>query len=197
MATTTARSHAIRRLTMAIAIVCLVNVLTIILMYSVAGFFGPLNDLGVAVEGILIAVLAWKLYPSTRGQSSRLSVFALIAAIVGAALVVVGSAVVIFRVTGWFFAGLITVFGYAVIGLWVVVTNYLARRGNTWPHGLARFGLVIGVIMMFGLLTAPSMLDHVDSLAAAPWSAYVAYAGGLGWFVLLPIWSVWLGRSCP
>lgn len=194
MALTAARSRTMGRLAITIAIVCLINGFTIILLYSVADFFGPLNDLGIAIQGILTAVLAWMLHSFSRGQSPRLSLFALIAAIVGAGLVVVGSGVVIFRVTGWVFAGLITVFGYAVIGFWVVVLNHLAQRSNTWPHRLTRLGVVIGVIMMLGLLTGPAILSHVDSLEAAPWFVYLAYAGGFGWFVLLPVWSVWLGR---
>ena len=179
---------------MAIAIMCLINAVTITLMYTVAGFFGPLNDLGTAIEAILIAVLAWKLCSFSREQSPRWSLFALVAATVGAGLVVVGSGVVIFRVTGWVFAGLVTLFGYAIIGFWVVVINHLAQRSNTWPHRLTRFGVVIGVIMTLGLLAGPAILRHVDRLDAAPWFAYLPFAGGVGWFVLLPIWSVWLGR---
>ena len=186
--------HSIGRLAIGIAFVCLINAITITLMYTVAGFFGPINDLGTAIEGILIAVLAWKLYSFSRGQSPRWSLFGAIAATVGAGLVVVGSGAVIFGATGWVLGGLITLFGYAVIGFWVVVMNRLAQRSNSWPHGLTRFGVVIGAIMMLGLVAAPAILGRIDSLDAAPWFVYLAYAGGFGWFVLLPIWSVLLGR---
>ncbi len=188
------RSRTIGRLAIAIGIVCLINALTIVLMYTVAAFFGPLNDIGVAIEGILCAVLAWMLYPFYREQSPHPSLFALIAAIAGGGLAVVGSGLVILRVTGWFLASLYGLLGYAVIGLWVVVLNTLAQRSSTWPRRLTQFGMVIGVIMMLGLFVSPGIVDRVDNPVGAPWYVYVGYAGGFGWFVLLPIWSVSLGR---
>jgi len=189
-----ASGRSIGRLAIAIGMVGLFNVLTIMLMYTVSGFFGPLNDFGNGVAGILIAVLAWRIYPFFREPSQHLRLFALIAAIVGAGVVVLGSVLVIFGVTGWVLAGLVTILGYAVIGFWVVAINYFAQGSNTWPLGLARFGLVIGMIMMIGLFAGPGIIRQVDSLVAAAWSVRLAYASGLGWFLLLPVWSTWLGR---
>lgn len=66
MAMNTERSNAAGRLAVAVGVLGLVNVVTIILLYAlidtVGGFFGTLNDLGVALQAILSAALAWTLY---------------------------------------------------------------------------------------------------------------------------------------
>ena len=191
---TSQRTRIIGRLAVANGVVGCVNILTIFLMYTIAAFFGPLNDLGNGIAGILNAALAWLLYPLYRGQSKPAGQLALTAAIVGAGLVVVGSGFVIFGVTGWFTAGLYSVLGNAVIGVWVVVINRLAQRSNAWPRRLTQFGVLIGVIMVLGVFAAPAILRHVASQVGMPWYVIVAYASSVGWFLLLPVWSVWLGR---
>lgn len=113
---------------------------------------------------------------------------------VGAGIVVVGSVLVISGITGWFYAGLFTIFGNALIGFWLVATNFIAQRGHAWPRRLTQFGLVIGTIMMIGLLTGPAVFTLGAAQEVAPLWVYLGYAGGFGWFLLLPIWSLWLGR---
>ena len=134
-------------------------------------------------------------YASSRPQSPILSLLALAGAVVGAAIVVFGSGFVISKATGSFYAGLFTVFGNAMIGFWLVVTNHLARRAGAWPRRLIQFGLAIGAIMMIGLFTGPAVFTLSPTQEAAPWWVYLGYAGGAGWFILLPGWSLWLGRE--
>jgi hypothetical protein len=141
----TERSRAAGRLAIATGVVGLVNIVTIILLYTVGGYSGTLNDLGVALQAILNAALAWKLY--------------------------------------------------SLIGFWLVVTNRIAQSASAWPRRLTQFGLVIGVIMLIGLLTGPAIFTLDAAQEAAPWRVYLGYAGGFGWFVLLPVWSPWLGRT--
>lgn len=193
-----AHNRTIGRLAVAIGVVGVVNMVTIILLYAlidtVGSFFGTVNDLGVALQAILCTVLAWMLRPLFRPQSPRLSLLALASAIVGTGIVVVGSALVISDVTSWFYAGLFTIFGNALIGFWLVATNHLARRGRQWPHRLTQIGLVTGSIMMIGLLTGPAIFTLDATQEFEPWWVYLGYAGGLGWFILLPAWSMFLGR---
>lgn len=172
------RSRSIGRIAIGIGVICAINALTIILMYTVAPIFGPLNDVGVGMEGIAIALLAWMLHPFFGEQARRQRQLASIAATVGAGLVVVGSILVISGVTGWFLASLYTLFGYAVIGCWIVAANRFVQRSATWPPRLTRSGIATGVIMMFGLFVGPASGARVDNEAAAPWYANVGYAKG-------------------
>lgn len=165
-----------------------------ILFFTFGGFFGTLNDLCIAIEAILSALLAWMLFPAHRALSPRSSQFMLAAALAGALVAFIGSVFVIFDITGWFLAGLMNFFGYALVGLWLLGLNYLARRMDGWPRRLVQFGLVSGASMAIGLLTGPGIVGRVDDPELAPWFWYVAPVASLGWLLLYPIWSIWLGR---
>jgi len=181
-------------LAIAIGGVILIGDVSLILFFTVGGFFGTFNDLCIAFAAILSALLAWMLYPAHRALSPRLSQFLLSAALVGALVASIGSAFVIFDITGWFLAGLMNFFGYALVGLWLLGLNYFAKRKSTWPRYLVQFGLVSGAIMAIGLLTGPGIVGRVDDPELAPWFVYVAPVASLGWLLLYPIWSIWLGR---
>ena len=58
--------------------------------------------------------------------------------------------------------GLYTVTGYALIGLWLLGLAYLALQNHSLPHGLAVFGLIIGVILAFGLVAIPGIFRGMD-----------------------------------
>ena len=66
-------SRAISRLTLAIGIVAVIGLVAISLFFAVGGFWGPLNDLSIAIEATLCAVLAWMLHPVFRIWSPRSS----------------------------------------------------------------------------------------------------------------------------
>jgi len=187
-------SHTIGWMAIAAGALSLAGLVFIILFYTVGQPFGTLNDLCIGLAAILSAVLAWLMYPGHHAQSPHLSPLALVAALVGALVVAVGSVLVVSGVTGWFLAGLYMTAGNALIGLWLIGLSYSARQSGSWPHGLAVFGLVAGVIMAVGLVAVPGILGGVDAQAAAPWYVNAGYAGGLGWLILYPIWCIWLGR---
>ncbi|HJQ30086.1 MAG TPA: hypothetical protein VJ827_12150 [Rubrobacter sp.] len=181
-------------LAIAIGMVALAGVGSLISYFIFGGLFGTVNDLCIAFEAILSAILAWMLYPAHRRLSPRLSQFLLTAASVGALVASIGSAFVIFDVTGWFLAGLLNFFGYALVGLWLSGLSYAARRMDRWPRPLARYGLISGALMAIGLLTGPGIVGRVDDPQLAVWFWYVAPLASLGWLLLYPIWSIWLGR---
>lgn len=179
------------RLAITVAIVSLVNAATIILLYTVAPIFGPTNDIGVATAAVLQAALAFRLR-STLGV--HVSTTSVLAATIGAGVAVVGSGLVVAGATGWFLAGLVTTLGYAFLGVWVLAANRRAREVAAWPPALAAFGIWVGGIMCLGFLAALGLPSSVDDPSAAPWFVWIAYANGVGWFILLPIWNLRLGR---
>ena len=173
----------------------LLGLVFIILFFTIGQPFGTLNDICIGLTAILSAVLAWMFYSGNQAQSSLLSQAALISAFLGALVVVAGAVLVISGIKGWFLAGLYMAAGNALIGLWLLGLNYSALSSNPWPHGLAIFGLVTGVIMALGLLGIPGIFNGVDSQAAASWVVSIGQAGALGYLILFPIWCILVGRT--
>jgi hypothetical protein len=167
----------------------------IILFFTRGQPFGTLNDICIGLAAVLSGVLAWMLYPEFQARSPQLGQIALILALAGAIIVVVGSVLVISGTTGWFLAGLYMATGNALIGLWLLALNYIVQPSQAWPQGLVIFGLVVSVIMALGLATAPGIFRGTDAWASAPWYVnYVGQAGALGWLIAYPVWCIWLGR---
>src|SRR5574341_1575192 len=103
------------------------------------------------------------LYPRLHAQLPLLSQIALVIAMFGAILVVVGSALAISGVKGWFLSGLYMAAGNGMIGLWLLGLNYSALQDNSLPHSLVIFGLISGVILALGLVTIPEIFRDIDT----------------------------------
>ncbi len=187
-------TRSIGGLAIAIGGVTLLGTVSLILFFTIGGRFGTLNDLCNAVEAILSAVLAWRMYPWLRSHAPRLSGFALIAAWAGALIATIGSALIIFDVTGWYLAGLYTMLGYALVGMWLFALNLAAPRGFPWPRRLAQLGLLTAACIAIGFLSGPGILGSVDDVGAAPWFVNLGLLGSMGWMFLYPCWCLWLGR---
>jgi hypothetical protein len=155
---------------------------------------GTSIDICVALGGILSGGLAWKLYPTHHSHAPRESRLALGFALAGACFVLIGASLAIFHGTEWFLAWLVTTFGYAMIGLWLVGLNYSAVNWSAFPRTLAQYGLITGWVMTMGIFAAPGILADVNTTQAAPWFVLLAlFVGTLGWNVLYMIWCIGLG----
>jgi hypothetical protein len=164
------------------------------LLFAGVRVFGPLNDIGIGLTAIASFVLALTLHSQFRAQAPGLSWVALVLAALGALVVVIGSVLVLFRITGYFLSGLYMAAGNALIGLWLVALTASRLAGAPWQHGLTVFGLVAGAFMVLGLATVPGIVKGVDAWDAAPWYVvYVGMAGSLGWLLLYPLWCVLVG----
>ena len=51
-------------------------------------------------------------------------------------------------------AWLLMAFGYAFIGLWLLLLNLHARLNDIWPRSLTKWGLITGMFMAVALMTA-------------------------------------------
>jgi hypothetical protein len=195
----TSSSETIGRIASLTAAVAIVGLVFITLFYGLidrgGGPFGTLNDVCVALGGPLSGALVWMFHPLYRSHARRTSQFALASGLIGAGLAPLGSCLVIFDITGWFLAGLVTTFGYALIGLWLLGLNHAALRRLAFPRGLAQFGRIAGAMMALGILAGPGIHVRADAMESAQWFVLVGlFAGGLGWNILYTIWCVWLGR---
>ena len=181
---------------MAIAsgIACILAIALLTLFFTVGQPFGTLNDIFNGITGISILILAWMLYTEHHARSPLLSPLALMTALVGAIVVVIGSILVIFQITGWVLAGLYTGAGNALLGLWLAMFCYSMQRSNIIPDNLLVFGLVVGACMALGVFLVPGIFARIDSMESPPWYLYLGFLEYLGVYFLYPIWAIWLGR---
>jgi hypothetical protein len=70
------------------------------------------------------------------------------------------------------------------VGLWLLVVNLLALRGNIWPKPLTYVGIA-GAIMYWFVVAG--FVLQVETL--------IAIAAGLGGVILGPIWLIWAGLT--
>jgi hypothetical protein len=115
-------------LAVATGVVGLLAAAFIFSFFSVGPPFGTLNDVFNALLAILSAVLAWMLFSGQLVQSTPLGRVMLVVAVAGALMAVVGSALVLSGVTGWYLGGLYLATGSALIGLWLLGLSLLIRR---------------------------------------------------------------------
>ena len=128
------------RLALAVGVVAAGSAVCLATYFAVGGPFGTINDIGNAATGILSGWLAWRLRSHVASRTARIVTGA---ALVGAAITVVGSALVVSGTTGFLFAGLVTSVGFAAIGTWLVVTSNGGRqRRRPGPGGSARSALL-------------------------------------------------------
>ncbi len=159
-------------------------------------FWGPISDISPIFQmgSMLVVLLAF-----FRMQQSRALGFSL----AGSAIGIIGmSGVVLFQ-----FLLLIKVITFeqevflvlvatAVVGLWLILVNYLGKRQGDLPSRLAWLGIAVGVAFIF----EPLMLALAGGAVA--WrifmSNYLLLAGSAIIFLVsyigFPIWAFWLGR---
>ena len=158
--------------------------------FAVGGPFGTINDIGNAATGLLGAALAWRLRRHVSGRAGDLAVAA---AIAGAAITVVGSALVVSGTTGFLLAGLVSSVGFAGIGTWLVAIDRSDEPVLAWPGRLRWLGLLGGGLMVLGIVALPGVLLRLDDMEAAPAWVWIGFLGWLGVYVAYPAWAVWLG----
>lgn len=185
-----ARRRDTGRLAIAVGAVAAGSAACLAAYFVVRGPLGTINDIGNAAAGALSAILAWRLRRSLAGRAGDMAVGA---AIVGAAITVVGSALVVSGTTSFLLAGLVSSVGFAGIGAWLVVFNRSGTAVTTWPRGLRSVGILAGVLMAVGIVAAPGVVLRLDDLETAPGWVWIGFVGWLGIFVVYPAWAIWLG----
>ena len=181
------------QLAIAIAVIAVASLVSLVVFFIVGNPFGTLNDIGNGTVGALSAILAWRLRAAAPGSSA----WPVLVAVLGGAVTVVGSALVISQATGFLLAGLVSSVGFALIGVWLITH---ARRVGSAPGaapalGAPRLGMLAGALMVVGLVSLPGILLGIDDMATAPAWIWIGFVGWLGAFVLYPLWCYRLWRS--
>ena len=122
----------------------LISTVTLILMFTVAAFFGPVND-AVSVVWVLafvpLAFLFYRLHQPVNGPLSLLTAVVGIAAML---IFAVAQMLLVLRVVGFEQSlGVVLSMG-AVIGLWALVNGFLARSGGTLPSAMVWLLIIFG-----------------------------------------------------
>lgn len=178
---------------LALGLVLLFSVLSLALFFAGGGPFGALNDWSIGASGVLAVAFVLAIRASGLDRSSVGGAFLPALAVLGAAGVVVGAWLVISDTTGFLLAGLVDSLGFALFGFWLVGLSRSMASSGRWPRFLPTLGYATGILLIIGLIVAPGIVMGLDDMDSAPWWVWVGFVGWLGIFVLLPIWSIWLG----
>jgi hypothetical protein len=178
--------------------VALISAASLAAFFVVGGPFGAINDWTIGVIGLLTGLFAAGLGREGNAHVAR-GVVPIGFAVIGAAIVVVGSALVISDATGFLLAGLVESLGFALIGVWLVVLNRSMAGAPEWPRRLPRLGIVAGLVMAIGFVVVPGIAAGLDDVNAAPTWIWLGFVGWFGIFFLFPMWSIWFGlrRATP
>jgi hypothetical protein len=160
------------------------STITLMLMFAVAPFFGPVND-AISVFWCLsfipLAVLFFRLHQPV---NAPLNLAIAVVGIGGMLVFAVAQTLLTLRVVTFEQSlGVVLSMG-AVIGLWALVNGFLARSGGTLPS------LMIWLLIVYG---ASFMVTAVGWYTAGQQNPLVMF-GFLVGAVAGPIWAIWLGR---
>ena len=178
------------RLALAVGAVAAGSAVCLGTYFATGGPFGTINDIGNAATGLLSGWLVWRLRRKIPGRAGDVAVGA---ALVGAAITVVGSALVVSGTTGFLFAGLVSSIGFAGIGAWLVILNRRTGEVGAWPSRLRALGVAAGALMAVGVVLAPGIFLRLDDPATAPTWVWIGFLGWLGTYVAYPAWAIWMG----
>ena len=156
----------------------------------------------ITIGALLNMILVWIFNLIFREQAPGFSMLGVIAGLIGSIIVFLGSGLDLLRATlTYSFDSFplsqtrsIMVFGYAFIGLWLMLLNYYALLHDMWSRRLIWLGMVTGTIMAMGWMSAPGIFDPYLGLYHVPSFEIGKLLGTVGWMFFYPIWSIWLGN---
>src|SRR3970040_2066621 len=191
----TGRDRIVAGMAMAAGAVTLISVASLALFFAVGKPFGAINDWTVGLAGLLSGLLALAIRSRDSVGAPGAATVSTGVAVVGALIVVAGSALVISQTTGFLLAGLVESLGFALIGLWLIALLRSTGSASGWPRHLRNLGLVAGIVMALGIAVVPGIAMGLDDMNTAPGWIWIGFVGWVGIFLLFPIWSIWLGNG--
>jgi hypothetical protein len=162
------------------------NMVTIVLMFAVSLYWGPVNDALSVVWMLSFLPLALLLYQLNQPVAGR--GIALVTAFVGVVAMLLFAGLQYLLVVGQVrfeetFAAVVTLGG--VVGLWLLVNGLLAHKGKTLPAGLTWIMVIFGVSYVLGTVGF--------WLGGGGYEQPLLWLGAALGYLVGPIWAFWLG----
>lgn len=159
--------------------------------------FRLLRDLAFLVSTLALLPIPIVLHQLEQGRAAAVSALGALVGVVGALFTVLVQASSLAGTTTSDQSAPLTL-GFGAIGVWMVVSNHLARVSRTLSEGLAWLGVAAGV----GLVLAAAILalggfatsDPAALRGADPVTAVGLVLSVLAHFASLT-WALWLGRA--
>lgn len=178
-----------------LAMVTVILFFTLEMDSSEEHLWGPLSDIFPIIQMALLLVVARGLYAIQRATAPRTSIIGTVIGVIGMLGVIVLQTLL--RMGVMQFAQEISplVIAFALVGVWLIVANYLGRRQQSLPSTLAWLGMAVGIASV----SEPVI---VAGAGGADWRAYmsnpllvvVSAVVFLLVYVGFPVWAIWLGR---
>jgi hypothetical protein len=156
-----------------------------ILFFSIGQPFGTINDAASAFQMLFMLPLALALYHFLRLNAPTLSLLAAAVGMVGTLVAAVLQTLLVFGAVKYeqTIGAVLTAGGG--VGLWLLLTNYLALVAGILPHGLAWVGFIAGagyVLLVVGFWLGG---QQNPLFLAASLVTVIGYS----------TWAIWLGRA--
>jgi hypothetical protein len=162
--------------------------------------FGSLNDIVGLFSTSLMLPVPVALYWLTRRQGQALGLVAMALGLVGMLTIIVGQKQLIEDVISFDTSLPFSLIGLALLGVWLILANYLGGAGGVLARWLAWLGGLTGAVLLLAvslvLLSNPFAGTALDQQSPALIGAVIALAIlGAGAYLLgVPIWLIGLGR---
>ena len=153
---------------------------------SMRRLFGSLNDICIVLQVILLFPTALALQQIDPGNS-EIQTVTLLLLVVGIVLMTVSNLLLVMGRIEYQKSLLPAMTSFALIGVWLLAAN-ISRLNSDLPSVLGWLGIGAGIGM--GMMA----LGYLFSGYQDPQKSIVGLIGGVGGFLLYPVWAIWLGR---
>jgi len=177
----------------------ILQLLFVVLFYTLGSPFGALSDLSNALTTLLVLPTGFALYRITKGSAPLLSRLTLITGLVGILSNSIASFLILLGIISFAQSLPPIVVGYAAFGVWLASISWLLRRHELAPAGGTAGGMVIGTTLGTIGLIGPSINaglftgGGVAALFSNPLMYVVLPLFPVGYFGY-PLWVIWSGR---
>ncbi|MFN2137814.1 MAG: hypothetical protein ACK2UK_17800 [Candidatus Promineifilaceae bacterium] len=160
------------------------STLTLLLMFAVAPFFGPVNDAISVIWCLSFIPLAILFYRLQQPANPSLSLATAVVGIAAMLVFAVAQMMLVLRLVTFEQSLAVVLAMGAIVGLWALINGWLARQGGTLPPAMA------WMLIIFG---ASFMLTAVGWYRSGQENPLVMIGFLIG-AIAGPIWAIWLGR---
>jgi hypothetical protein len=158
--------------------------------------WGPISDICPILQMASLLVVAYAFYRIQRSRAAGLSLIGTTIGMIGMLGEMLLQLLLIIKVIPFEQEVSLVVLATAVVGVWLIIVNFLGRRQGSLPSRLTWLGIAVGVAFVL----EPVMLSAAGGAVA--WrvfmSNYLLLAGSAVVFLVsyvgFPVWAFWLGR---